>query len=222
MTSDAPMPKKNYQAILWDNDGVLVDTERLYYRATREILAGLGIDLTLRSYHEYFLVTAQGTQPLLEKIGYGPEAVEEVRERRNRLYLEMLEREPILVDGVENALASLRPHFAMGIVTSSRRDHFEAIHRRTGYLKYFDFVLAQDDYAQSKPAPDPYLAAIAKCGFPADQCLAIEDTPRGLTAARAAGVDCWMVRSELSQFADFSEAQGVFDSVGAMAAKLMS
>ena len=101
----------------------------------------------------------------------------------------------------------------MGIVTSSRRDHFHTIHRRTGLLEFFDFVLTSDDYAESKPAPDPYLAGIARTGYAPAECLAVEDAPRGLAAARAAGIDCWVIPTDLSRPADFSAATRILNNV---------
>ena len=115
------------------------------------------------------------------------------RAPRNERYQRLLEQEPITIAGVRETLQALRPHFVMGIVTSSRRAHFETIHRRTGLLEFFDFVLTLEDYAQSKPAPDPYLAAIARSGLPAARCLAIEDAPRGTGCQRAAALDCWVI-----------------------------
>ena len=68
----------------------------------------------------------------------------------------------------------------MAIVTSSRRVHFDAMHTRTGLIPYFDFVLAREDYALSKPDPEPYLAAMKKSGCGPEECLVVEDSPRGL------------------------------------------
>jgi HAD superfamily hydrolase (TIGR01509 family) len=84
----------------------------------------------------------------------------------------------------------------MGIVTSSRSDHFALIHQRTGFLPYFRFVLTAGDYSRSKPDPDPYLRAIERSGVERDECLVIEDSERGLIAATAAGIRCIIVPNE--------------------------
>jgi HAD superfamily hydrolase (TIGR01509 family) len=211
---------QNYRALLWDNDGVLVDTERLYYRATRETLATAGFDLTPSLYFENFLLSSRGTAHVVAACSFDEAKIENLRVTRNRRYLDLLASEPIAVAGVEEVLQALRPHFCMGIVTSARREHFEAIHRRTGFLQYFDFVLAENDYAESKPAPDPYLAGVARSGFSKAQCLAIEDTPRGLLSAGAAGIDCWILPSELTANADFSQAKRILKSVSEIASLL--
>jgi HAD superfamily hydrolase (TIGR01509 family) len=205
-----------YRAILWDNDGVLVDTERWYHRATREILADVGIDVTEDLYRNHFLIAAGGISELGEIHGLTEAQVTELRRRRDARYTEFLSTQALTIAGVEETLAALRPHFKMGIVTSSRRDHFEAMHRRTGLLRFFDFALAQGEYANSKPAPDPYLAGIARVGLPTAHCVAIEDAPRGLVAARAAGLDCWVVETELNRGASFAQAARVLRNIPEM------
>jgi HAD superfamily hydrolase (TIGR01509 family) len=213
---------KNYRAILWDNDGVLVDTERWYFKATREVLADTGIDVTDSVYLQHFLIKSGGLTELGALHGLSTARIAELRCQRDARYEHYLENESLVIAGVEEVLVALRPHFKMGIVTSSRRHHFEAMHRRTGLLRYFDFALTQGDYACSKPAPDPYLRGIERSGVPAIECLAIEDAPRGLAAARAAAIDCWVIPTHLSRAADFSTATRVLDNVSSVLALLPS
>lgn len=220
MTDPAGAPP--CRALLWDNDGVLVDTERWYFAATREVLATVGVELTAALFCEHFLVRAEGAWHLAAARGCDDRAIEELRRRRNARYLALLEREPVAVPGVREALAALRPHFTMGIVTSSRRDHFAAIHARTGLLPFFDFVLTREDYARSKLDPEPYRLAVARTGRPAAACLAIEDTPRGLAAAHAAGVACWVVPNALGPRDGFAGAQRVLADVPAVARMLLA
>jgi len=210
-----------YGAILWDNDGVLVDTERWYFQATREVFAEVGVELTAELYFEHFLSRSGGAWHLAAAHGLGEAEIASLRGARNARYQRLLEQEPITIAGVRETLQALRPHFAMGIVTSSRRAHFETIHRRTGLLEFFDFALTLEDYPHSKPAPDPYLAAIARSGLPAARCLAIEDAPRGLVAARAAALDCWVIPTEFTRSANFAAANRILGTVADVASLLL-
>lgn len=219
LTTYSDLP--NYTAILWDNDGVLVDTERWYFQATREVFAEVGIDLTVELYFEYFLLRSEGTSRLASARGLSEADIAAMRGLRNERYLHMLEQELITIAGVRETLAALRPHFVMGIVTSSRREHFDAIHRRTGLLEFFDFAITHEDYAQSKPAPDPYLAAVARSGLPAGRCLAIEDAPRGLIAAQAAALDCWVIPTEFTRCAPFLGATKVLEQIADVSSLLL-
>ena len=101
----------------------------------------------------------------------------------------------------------------MGIVTSSRKMHFELIHRSTDLLKYFDFILTGDDYTSFKPNPDPYLMAVEKSGFQKDECIAIEDSERGLKSAKSAGIHCFVIPGGLTSAGDFSRADRILNSI---------
>ena len=201
------------KAILWDNDGVLVDTEQLYFRATREVLASVGIDLTREMYVDLFLVNGKGAWHLAEQAGITRTEVEMLRRRRNDVYRESLDGASILIDGVKEALDALSGRYVMGIVTSSEREHFDVIHRSSGILKYFDFVIASGDYRRHKPDPEPYQVAVARTGFDVSDCLAVEDSERGLASATQAGLECIVIPNQLTKAGDFRAARKILTSV---------
>jgi HAD superfamily hydrolase (TIGR01509 family) len=201
------------EAILWDNDGVLVDTEHLYFQATQRVMATAGVELTEQQYVDHFLVEGRGAWHLLEARGVGADEVARLREQRNDLYSRLLREGPRAIPGVAETLDALRGRYVMGVVTSSRRDHFDLIHEHTGLLSYFDFVLTAGDYARTKPHPDPYLAAVERSGVAADACIAIEDSERGLEAATLAGVRCIIVPTALTRGGRFARAHRVVTSV---------
>ena len=201
------------KAIFWDNDGVLVDTERLYFEANVSVLRDVGVTLTVERYRKHWLAASQGLIDVGTEAGLSPARITELREQRDAIYAVLLEQNEILVPGVEAVVRDIPSGIVNGIVTSSRRSHFDIIHRRTGLLPYFQFVVAEGDYKNSKPSPEPYLVALEKTGFAAEHCLVIEDSERGLAAATAAGLRCWIVRTELSAGADFSKAERVLDGI---------
>ncbi|CAN0348820.1 unnamed protein product [Phaeothamnion confervicola] len=209
-----------FKAILWDNDGVLVDTEHLYRDATRQIMAGVGFNLSDEQYRELFLSQNHGAWHLLAAQGHSEAALVRMRAERDDLYSKLLRARNHTIEGVEEVLQALHGRYVMGVVTSSQRKHFEIIHAQTGLLRYFDFVLAREDYANSKPDPEPYLAGIAKTGFDADDCIAIEDTPRGLTAATGAGLKCVVIPNALTSGGDFSVAYKVLRDIRELSAAL--
>jgi len=208
-------------ALLWDNDGILVDTEGLYFAATRDELATVGVELDEALYLQLFLREGRGAFHLARERGLGDAQIEALRAARDQRYADLLRTGARVFDGAVQAVASLARHYRMAIVTSSERDHFELIHRSTGLLHHFEFVLTHGDYARAKPSPDPYLAALARIGLPAEACLVIEDSERGLRAARAAGIRCWAVPSRLARDGSFAGAERVFDSLGDLARALV-
>jgi len=201
------------KAIFWDNDGVLVDTERLYFQATREVLGQAGIELTPAQYLEWFMVQGTGAWHLAAERGFPPAAIDRMRQERNARYSDLLGREPLVIPGVREVLEALHGSYTMGIVTSSEREHFEIIHRSSGLLPYFQFVLTNGDYTHSKPHPEPYLLAVERSGFRKAECLVVEDTERGLTAALAAGLACVVVPTDLTRRCAFAGARHVLESI---------
>ena len=101
----------------------------------------------------------------------------------------------------------------MGVVTSSREDHFNIIHQKNSLLKYFDFVLTSDDYTKTKPSPAPYLKAVAKTGLNKEECIVIEDSERGLRAALSAGLKCYVIPTSLTKYSDFSGAEKILNNI---------
>ena len=210
------------KAIFWDNDGVLVDTERLYFLATQQVLATVGITLTKEQYVELFMVQSGGAWQLAADQGISPGDIETLRQARNDLYSSLLREMPLTVAGVQEVLETLHKTYVMGIVTSSRSDHFALIHQRTGFLPYFQFVLTAGDYSRSKPDPDPYLRAIERSGVQRDECLVIEDSERGLIAATAAGIRCIIVPNELTRGRPFVGAHKILNNLSELLAELSS
>jgi HAD superfamily hydrolase (TIGR01509 family) len=208
------------EAILWDNDGVLVDTEHLYFQATQRVLASVGVTLTEEQYIDCFLVEGHGAWHLVEARGVGDAEIARLRDQRNEIYGRLLSQGPRVIPGIVETLDALRGRYVMGVVTSSRKDHFDLIHEHTGLLQYFDFVLTASDYPRVKPYPDPYLAAVERSGVEADACIAIEDSERGLEAATLACVRCIVVPTALTRGGRFAKAQRVLASVSEIPAAL--
>jgi HAD superfamily hydrolase (TIGR01509 family) len=202
-------------AILWDNDGVLVDTEVVYFEATRAVLAAAGYELSEGDFVEMSLRRGRSA---FELVGdrFAPAAIEAMRLQRNRDYHEAVARGVRVNPGVRECLQALCAHMRMGIVTGSRRDHFEAMHRTSGLMPYFEFTLTHDEYERSKPHPEPYLTAVERYDLDPGSCVVIEDSERGVRSAVAAGLRCIAVPNALTRDGDFSEATLVLADVGAL------
>jgi HAD superfamily hydrolase (TIGR01509 family) len=206
------------KAIFWDNDGVLVDTEGLFFRANQETLAGVGIFLQWEQFEDISLTRGGSVLQLAEKPG--TDAFNKLRRERDNRYADLLVRKPLVIDGVRDVLDAFRGKYVMGIVTSSGHEHFEIIHRQSELLPYFQFVLTMKDCAHTKPHPEPYLKAIELSGCSPEECLVIEDSPRGLAAAVAAGLRCIVIPSKFTSSNHFTGAYRVMKSIKELPAVL--
>jgi HAD superfamily hydrolase (TIGR01509 family) len=202
------------EAVLFDNDGVLVDTEHLYLEAGRATLAEIGVELSLEAYQEISLRQGRSVFDLAGERGHSVDEIQLLREKRDQRYARQLERGVTVIPGAIEAVQQLRRDgMRLAIVTTCPGRHFEIQHRDTGLLELFEFVLVREDYPRSKPYPDPYATAVKRIGLNPDSCIAIEDTQRGVDSASAAGVRCFACRSHLTAGTTFEGAVAVLDSV---------
>ncbi len=192
--------------ILFDHDGVLVDTEQWYFRAGERALAEIGLVLDKDQYLAD-MTQGAGTWAQAKAAGVDDRTIDRLREIRNAYYQEYLRTERIEVDGVVDALAELSHLVRMAIVTTSTREDFELIHQGRLIRQYMDFVLVRDDYVQAKPDPEPYLTALKRFGAERDDALVVEDSSRGLASALAAGIDCAVVYNEFVKSQNFTGAR---------------
>jgi HAD superfamily hydrolase (TIGR01509 family) len=198
--------------ILWDNDGVLVDTEYWYFKATQQALATLGIELSLHTYHER-MVQGASSWDLARQAGVGAEGIATQQRQRDADYRQFLLREKLDIPGVEVVLDVLSKTYRMGIVTTSTRPHFDLIHNSRELVRHMELVLTREDYVVSKPDPEPYLLALKLLGATAEECLVVEDSRRGLQAAIAAGIDCAVVYNQFTASDDFTGAKYLLGSI---------
>lgn len=192
--------------ILFDHDGVLVDTEYWYYKAGDRALAEIGLVL---DKGQYLLDMSQGagTWAQAKAAGVDDRTIGRLRKARNAYYQQYLRTEAIEIDGVTDALAELSRHARMAIVTTSKRADFELIHQDLHISRYMDFVLVRDDYTRAKPDPEPYLTALKRFGAANEEALVVEDSSRGLQSAVAAAIDCAIVYNKFTESHDFSKAR---------------
>ena len=195
-----------YQYLLFDHDGVLVDTEFWYFEATRRALAELDIVLDRDNYQQ-IMIDGQAAWILAERAGVPQQLIDEKKRQRNAWYQRYLREENIEIPGVVDVLRSLAPDHGMAIVTTSKGVDFEVIHRERSIVEQMDFVLTREDYVNSKPDPEPYLLALQRFDADPSEALVIEDSQRGLRAAVAAGIDCAVVHNEFTSAHDFSDAR---------------
>ncbi len=193
------------KCLLFDNDGVLVETEKWYYEANVKTLKELGFELPL---DKYLRMMAKGRTTWEEPIknGFTDQEVLEARAVRDRYYQEFLQKEDIEIEGIEEVLKELSKSYQMAIITTSRRVDFELIHNQREIVKYMDFVLCEEDYPRAKPFPDPYLKGVELFQCKKEEAIVIEDSERGLTSAYHAGIDCVIVHNEFTKTHDFSNA----------------
>jgi HAD superfamily hydrolase (TIGR01509 family) len=198
--------------LLWDHDGVLVDTEKGFFVATRDSLSALGVDMDQATY---LRLMAEGRPywDLARQHGLPEAAIVAARAERDRQYQQFLATEPLEIKGVSDVLRELHRAYRMAIVSTSRRDDFALIHRARHIRQFFKFVITIEDCERSKPAPDPYETALRRFNAHPREAIAIEDSSRGLASALAAGLQCLIIRNAFTEAQDFTGARRILRSI---------
>ncbi len=191
--------------ILFDHDGVLVDTESWYYKAGERALAEIGLTLDKDQYLRD-MNQGLGTWAQARAAGIDEQTISRQREVRNAYYQEYLRTEAIEIEGVVETLAELSRYVRMAVVTTAKRADFELIHEGRQIRQFMDFALVREDYKLTKPHPEPYLTGLKRLGATREETLVVEDSSRGLKSAVAAGIDCVVVHNEFTKADDFSQA----------------
>lgn len=203
------------RALLFDFDGLVVDTETAIYHAWRELYEDHGHELPLPVYVQCVGSTFGQYDPMaeLEKLTGGPVAWDRVLAKKEARIHE-LQAELDTMPGVRELLRDAgRAGIPCAVASSSQRSHVARWLRRTGLEEAFAAILTRDDVERAKPFPDLFLGAAAALGVAPREALVLEDSRNGLRAALAAGVPCVVVPSPVTRGSDFTGAAAILETL---------
>lgn len=178
------------KAVIFDMDGLLLDSESLAMDALVSAASSLGYDMPLSFCRKMIGVPADGCRTLVRET-YGPDFPIDAFFKAQEVHLrEFVDSgRLILKNGVLPLLDYLDAHnIPRAIATSSSRYRTDHHLELVGLLPRFHAIVTRDDVSQGKPNPEPYLTAAAKLGMAPEDCLALEDSHSGARAAHAAGI----------------------------------
>lgn len=203
------------RALIFDFDGLIVDTESAIYEAWRELYLAHGHDLPLPTYVQCVGSVFGHYDPMaaLEALLGGPvdwDTHLPMKDAKIRTGQHGLDTMP----GIRPLLAEARAAGVPCVVaSSSQRSHVEGWLQRIGIRDEFQFVRSRDDVERAKPFPDLFLSAAAGLGLAPEDCLVLEDSANGLRASLAAGVPCVIVPSPVTMGSDFTGAAAILESL---------
>jgi HAD superfamily hydrolase (TIGR01509 family) len=177
-------------AVVFDNDGLLLDTESVWTRAERDLFERRGADFTPADKRVLVGTSAEVAGGILEERLREPGRATALIEELNALVVAELEHGVETMIGARELLRSLRERGTpVGLVSNSPMPFVRRSLELSGFHDHFDVVLSAHEVAAPKPAPDPYLEACRRLGVPPGPgVVALEDSPTGVAAARAAGL----------------------------------
>ena len=202
------------RAIVFDFDGLILDTEEPIYRSWSEVYRAHGQELPF----DRWLLTVGSSNAAFDPRGnlearLGRALTQDVLEQRLRRRTELVLAQPVLPGVAELARAARVAGLGTGVASSSTRSWVTEHLQRVGLLPLFDCVRCRDDVASVKPAPDLYIASLECLGVAPSEAIAIEDSPNGVIAAKAAGMFCVAVPNTITAGQDLSRADLVLASL---------
>jgi HAD superfamily hydrolase (TIGR01509 family) len=207
-------------AIIFDLDGVLIDSEALQYKAYSQVLARYAASVTVAEYAKHWIADGLGPEYAVERF-HLPMAPEELRARKSDIYPEILRHEVTLMPGVPQALARLQPRFALGVATNSNRRDVDFVMQHFDLRHFFTAIVTRENYAEPKPAPDAFATAAAQLATSPQACLVVEDAHRGVLAAHRAGTVIVAIPNDFTRDNDFSLAKRVLSSMDELSIELV-
>lgn len=192
------------RAIVFDMDGLMIDSEKVYWAVGRELAREFG-----REVSDQTLGRMMGRSPIKSMeiyaqdlgLSQSPQELLDVREGRVR---QALERGVDPMPGLFEVLEALKPRYKLAIATSAPMYLVDVISRNLNLRPYFDVIQTSDDVTHGKPDPEIYLKAMARLGVPPGECAVLEDSSNGARAGKRSGAYTIAVPSRYTRDQDFS------------------
>ncbi len=220
---DPSMRQSPSFALIFDMDGVLVDSEPLTIRAYVQAASEFGVGLDPQEYVQRVVIEGWLIRSLFEARGGDPAEWKALFRRKTEIYSGLVESELHTMPGAVELLTELKSHgVPCAVATSASRVTMDLVLEARGLARYFDAAVTLDDVEKQKPDPEAFLKAAELLGMPPERCIVIEDAPKGIAAARAAGMRSVIVPNALFPSADFTAADLVVESLQQLTAERLA
>jgi len=214
---------KALEAVIFDMDGVIIDSEPLHFQVDLDVLHGLNVKLVQHDLEPYVGMTNPEMWKLLKERHGLAESIEELIEiqlGQKLATLKTSDYEPI--DGIPELLAALgEAEIKLALASSSPVRFIDAVLDKFGIAPRFMHRISGEEMEHGKPAPDIFLKAAELLNVSPAGCVVIEDSRNGVAAAKAAGMSCIGYRNVNSGEQDLSKADIVVDSIRAITSELL-
>lgn len=203
--------------VIFDLDGVLVDTGWAHRQAWYDVAAKEGLAMSDEFFRRTFGMQNAAILPMLRP-GISREELERLSDWKEQRYRDLVQERPELARGAEALLEDLERHgFRLAIGSSAPPENLDVFWNRLSLSNYFDARVTKEEIAESKPSPQTFLKAAQKLGLPLACCAVVEDAVPGVQGAHAAGMPVVAVTTTRSR-EDLAQADRVVDSLSELRA----
>lgn len=200
------------KAIIFDMDGVIIDSEPMHKKIEVELLEELGGTVTEEEHMTYTGTTDEHMWSSFKKKFQLEPAVEDMITSKKERFMDQIHTIP-LVEGFEDVVKLFHDEgYLLALASSNNRSSVDQIIKQFDLEQYLEVSMSGEDIVNGKPAPDIFLKTAEKLKVEPEDCLVIEDAKNGVTAAKAAGMKCIGLDNPNSGVQDLSEADLVLTS----------
>ena len=203
------------EAVIFDMDGVLIDSEPIHVAIEKKLYVKLGIDVPEALHRSFMGASNDFMYSDLRSRFNLKESVKELKEKDELFrsdYFNHLDRIP-LNEGLISLLGEIKSAgLKLAVATSSSPKIANILLNKCGIASFFDAIVTTSEAGKSKPSPDVYLLAAQKIGVSPENCIVFEDSPNGLLAAKSAGMFCLVIQSDDEIIQRLSKVDYLFQS----------
>lgn len=201
--------------VIFDMDGVIIDSEPIHFAVEKNLFDDLGLTISQQEHQSFIGTTGEAMWSHIKSKYRLEHSVAELVNLSGKRYLDYISsyKKNILLPGVIDLLEDLyRNKVQLILASSSSKEHIEFILQRFKLKRYFKTVVSGDAVNRSKPAPDIFLYAADQLKVMPEECIVIEDSKNGVSAAKSAGMRCIGFKNPNSGNQDLTEADIMIDS----------
>jgi HAD superfamily hydrolase (TIGR01509 family) len=195
------------KAVIFDMDGVIVDSEPLHYEAHNILLGSYGHSLSDEHIRKYAGINSRVLYTQLKEKLNLPQDVDALVMKKKEIFLMLAAKKLKLMPHATEFIGFVKANgFKVAIASSGLREQIHAMLNKFGLLKHFETIVSVDDVKNAKPHPEIYLEAIRRLGLKSSECIAIEDSDKGIASAKQAGLKVIAVPNKYTEHQDLSMA----------------
>lgn len=201
------------QAVIFDMDGVIIDSEELWFKVGESLLSKYGIDYTEEMRKKIMGMGSIETMELIKKTYSIKDSIDSLLEQRNHIVLRVFNNStvPLIPTAMDFIQMVRRNGHKMAMASSSPQELINLVVNRLKLANYFSAIVSGDRVSRGKPYPDIYLLTARELEVDNKRCLVLEDSPNGVKAAKNAGMKCIGITTNASK-EELREADLLIDS----------